>query len=213
MRGKRVLCLAGGGGQQSAVFALLGAKVTVLDLSVEQLERDREAARHYGVEVERVQGDMRDLSGLGAEAFDIVWHPYSINFVPDARAVFGQVARVVRVGGLYHFNCANPFSAGLSEADWNGTGYSLRLPYQDGAVVSYPDSEWVHASDEAVPPPREFRHTMSTLLNGLLEAGFRLRRFSDTADYTPDAGAEPGSDEHLTAYAPPWLAFWATRDG
>ena len=39
--GKGVLCLAGGGGQQSAAFALLGAKVTVLDFSETQLERDK----------------------------------------------------------------------------------------------------------------------------------------------------------------------------
>jgi 2-polyprenyl-3-methyl-5-hydroxy-6-metoxy-1,4-benzoquinol methylase len=31
--GKDVLCLASGGGQQSAVFSLLGARVTVVDLS------------------------------------------------------------------------------------------------------------------------------------------------------------------------------------
>jgi len=37
--GKDVLCLAGGGGQQSAAFALLGAKVNVLDFSQIQLRR------------------------------------------------------------------------------------------------------------------------------------------------------------------------------
>lgn len=36
--GKRVLCLASGGGQDSVAFGLLGAKVTVLDLSDVQLE-------------------------------------------------------------------------------------------------------------------------------------------------------------------------------
>ena len=41
---KRVLCLAGGGGQQSAAFAVLGARVTVVDLSAAQLERDRQVA-------------------------------------------------------------------------------------------------------------------------------------------------------------------------
>ena len=46
---KTVLCLAGGGGQQSAAFALLGANVTVFDISNEQLERDersRQALRY-----------------------------------------------------------------------------------------------------------------------------------------------------------------------
>ena len=46
--GKRVLCLASGGGQSSVAFGLLGAEVTVLDLSEVQLERDRLAANHHG---------------------------------------------------------------------------------------------------------------------------------------------------------------------
>ncbi|HEX6552474.1 MAG TPA: class I SAM-dependent methyltransferase [Ktedonobacteraceae bacterium] len=58
LTGKNVLCLAGGGGKQSAMFALLGAQVTVLDLSQEQLQRDRQAARHYSLSLETVQGDM-----------------------------------------------------------------------------------------------------------------------------------------------------------
>src|SRR5437762_3782720 len=93
---KRVLCLAAGGGQQSAAFALLGARVTVVDISEEQLARDREAAAHYQIEIETLQGDMRDLSRLDTHVFDIVWHPYSLNFVPDARVVFREVARVIR---------------------------------------------------------------------------------------------------------------------
>jgi len=51
IEGKRVLCLASGGGQQSAVFGLLGAKVTVVDLSEGQLRGDRRAAEHYGYEI------------------------------------------------------------------------------------------------------------------------------------------------------------------
>src|ERR1700738_3410669 len=62
LAGKHVLCLASGGGQESVAFALLGVHVTVCDLSDAQLERDREAAAHYGLSIETVQGDMRDLS-------------------------------------------------------------------------------------------------------------------------------------------------------
>ncbi|MEM6769199.1 MAG: class I SAM-dependent methyltransferase, partial [Bacteroidota bacterium] len=38
--GQNILCLAAGGGQQSIAFALLGAKVTVVDFSQVQLEKD-----------------------------------------------------------------------------------------------------------------------------------------------------------------------------
>src|SRR5439155_18933175 len=62
LTGRRVLCLASGGGQQSVAFALLGAQVTVFDVSEEQLLRDQKAAAYYQFYIETVLGDMRDLS-------------------------------------------------------------------------------------------------------------------------------------------------------
>src|SRR5687767_12883451 len=132
LEGKRVLCLAGGGGQQSAAFALLDAQVTVVDLSDAQLERDAQVAAHYGVDIEIIQADMRDLSALAANTFDVVQHAYSINFVPDVRPVFEQVARVIRPGGLYSLMFHNPFIHGLNPRSWDGDGYPLRQPYLDG---------------------------------------------------------------------------------
>jgi 2-polyprenyl-3-methyl-5-hydroxy-6-metoxy-1,4-benzoquinol methylase len=116
--GKDVLCLGGGGGQQSAAFALLGAVVTVLDLCDTQLERDREAARHYGLDVCTISGDMRDLSRFERASFDIVWHAHSLNFVPDVGEVFDQVVRVLRPGGQYRLSCWNPMAHGLDQS-WN----------------------------------------------------------------------------------------------
>lgn len=210
IRGKHVLCLAGGGGQQSVVFALLGAIVTVVDLSDDQLQRDREAAAYYHVRVETRQADMRDLSWLDARSFDIVWQPYSLNFVPDARVVFEQVARVLLTNGVYHFNCANPFVCGLGEKDWNGEGYTLKYPYRDGAELMYPDPSWVHEPSERVPPVREYRHTLSTIINGLIEQGFVIRRVSDCTGFYPDPNATPGTWDHFTSIAPPWLTIWTS---
>jgi SAM-dependent methyltransferase len=210
--GRDVLCLAGGGGQQSAAFAILGARVTVFDLSEDQLRRDREAAAHYGVDVRTLRGDIRDLSRFEESAFDIVDHAYSLSFVPDARAVFRQVARVMRGGGVYHFNCANPFFSGLSERDWNGEGYTIKNPYADGAEVTYEDQDWVYdrgKSDAPIPSPREYRHALSTLVGGLAEQGFVLFHVSDFSGFDPDPQAEPGTWDHFVSIAPPWLSFWA----
>lgn len=123
--GKNVFCLAGGGGQQSVAFAVLGANVTVFDISDEQLERDVKAAEHYGFEIKTVQGDMRNLSVFEERSFDVVHQPYSINFVPDAVEVFRQVARILRIGGIYRFAFANPFVSSAAQNDWNG--YRLRF--------------------------------------------------------------------------------------
>ncbi len=44
VKDKDVLCLGAGGGQQSAVCSLLGARVTVFDICEGQLDGDRTAA-------------------------------------------------------------------------------------------------------------------------------------------------------------------------
>lgn len=215
LAGKEVLCLAGGGGQQSAAFALLGANVTVLDLSEAQLERDRLAAAHYGHTIRTLQGDMRDLSSLAPASFDIVHQPHSLGFVPDCRVVFTEVARVLRPKGLYFFAISNPFYAGLTERDWNGEGYNLNKPYTDGAEILLPDAEWVYeraAIQKQETPPiqatREYRQTFSKLLNSLLDLQFTLLHVSDDKDLNPDPSAEPGTWDHLLSIAPVWLAFW-----
>jgi SAM-dependent methyltransferase len=209
LEGRRVLCLAGGGGRESAAFALLGARVTVFDLSEEQLGQDRRAAAHYGLEVETIQGDMRDLSRLHGAGFDLVWHSYSLNFVPEARAVFREVARVVRRGGLYRLMCANPFVMGASTKDWDGRGYALTNAYVEGAAVEGADEDWVYerAGREQVRPPREYRHGLGTLVGGLAEHGFRLLRASEDESIHQKPDAAPGTWDHFVSIVRPWLTF------
>ena len=207
--GKDVLCLASGGGQQSAACAVLGARVTVIDLSPIQLQRDRDAAQHYNLPITAVLGDMRDLTRFGPAAFDVVWHAYSINFVPDPRPVFAAVADALRPGGLYRMMCANPFVAGLSEEDWNGAGYSLSQPYVDGAELLFEhwDIDGVDGTTKQIKAPREFRHSLSTLVNGLAEHGFVILGVWE--ELSNDSEAAPGTWEHFKSIAPPWLTFWA----
>ncbi len=212
VEGKSVLCLASGGGQQSAAFGLLGADVTVFDLSETQLERDQEAAAHYGLNVKTVQGDMRDLSCFADDSFDVVWHPHSIKFVPEVLPVFGEVARVLRSGGLYKVDCPNPFVIGIDERDWDGKCYPLNLPYVDGAEVVPADTRWEVWDEEGncrmVEGPKEFRHTLSTLVNGLVGHGFAILGLWE--DLCEQADAPPGTWEHLKRIVPPSFFLWAT---
>ena len=213
--GKRVLCLASGGGQQSAAFGLLGARVTVLDLSETQLERDHLAAEQYGIQVRTVQGDMRYLSQFDDDAFDVVWQGYSINFVPDVSPVFEEVARVIRPDGLYYLMFGNPFThSSVDEEAWDGEGYPLKYPYIDGAETTGLHPDWGHWDVETetgewvkVEAPKEFRHTLSRLLNGLVGQGFVI--LGTWEDASGDLQAEPGTWEHYKSFAPPELELWA----
>jgi SAM-dependent methyltransferase len=206
--GKDVLCLAGGGGQQSIAFALLGANVTVLDLDPGQLRRDEKLAQERGLDIATQQGDMRDLP-FAADVFDVVWQPYSINFAPEIDRVIAEVARVSRPRARYTLMVANPFAVGIGTADWTGEGYVVKRPYADSAVVEYRDEDWVHDGDAEVPAPRDHLHSLSTIVGLLADAGFRIWRVDEA---TGRGNGGPGSWDHLRSIIPPWLTFWAVLE-
>lgn len=183
--GKDVLCLASGGGQQSVVFGLLGAHVTVVDLTEGQLAGDRVAAAHYGYEVTTIQADMRDLSPLRDGTFDLVYQAPSMSYVPDVRPVYDEVARLLRAGGLYRVAFTNPATDFVDCEDWNGEGYSISHSY--AARVR-------HRTDG----PIEFRHYLSDIFNGLIAAGFSVRRVEEAPQ--PKGAAPPGSWAHWLTY-------------
>jgi SAM-dependent methyltransferase len=209
--GKKVLCLASGGGQDSVAFGLLGADVTVFDLSDEQLKRDRQGAAHHGLQMKTIQGDMRDLSIFQDGQFDIVWQVYSINFVPAVEPVFQGVRRVLKDGGAYFLQFANPFAIGVDEEKWDGKAYPLNNLYTDGEDLSERFPHWdVEQSDGTTiqrDSPHEFRHILSTVLNTMTANGFRLLGLWEWMRM--DDNPEPGSWAHYTQVMPPYLStFW-----
>jgi len=214
INGKKVLCLAGGGGQQSAAFGLLNADVTVFDLSETQLERDQIAAKHYGLEIKAVQGDMRDLSCFDENEFNIVWHAHSINFVDNAITVFEQVSRIIDNKGYYKMSCSNPFYHGIDDtrkSHKKDEGYLINKPYVDGSRIEEDSPYWdVWQEDGAskqIKAPKEFRHILSTLINGMITQGFII--LGTWEEIGTDETAEPGTWEHFKRFCPPYLTFWA----
>lgn len=154
--GKDVLCLGAGGGQQSAIFGLLGARVTVVELSKRQLDGDREAAAHYGYEITTIHADMQELGGLANESFDVVYSPCS-NYIPDIGRLFSECARVLRPGGI--------LTIGLMQS-------AKQAMYLAGQVS---DDPYNPGAGDAV----EYVHDMGDIFNGLIDAGFSLNRIFD----------------------------------
>jgi ubiquinone/menaquinone biosynthesis C-methylase UbiE len=181
---KDVLCLASGGGQQSAVFGLLGARVTVVDIADGQLAGDRTAAAYYGYQVTTVNADMRDLSCIGDESFDLVYQGPSMSWVPDVREVYSEVERVLRSGGLYRVDFGNPATHFL---EWDGKAYRITEPY----------SERFYRHETGA---YDFRHYLGEIFNGLLAEGFCIQEVEDCLWSQPDPDARPGSWAHEVAY-------------
>ena len=209
--GKQVLCLASGGGQDSVAFGLLGADVTVLDLSDVQLERDHQASDHHDLQTKTIQGDMRDLSIFPDDYFDIVWQVYSINFVPSVEPVFREVQRVLIPGCIYFLQFANPLAIGIDEDKWDGNGYKINSLYLDGEDISerFPhwDVEQPDGTSIKCDSPHEYRHTLATIINTMVGNGFTLLGLWEWM--REDKNPEPGSWAHFTQVSPPYFStFW-----
>lgn len=201
VKGKDVLCLASGGGQQSAVFGILGARVAVLDISDGQLKGDKKAAKHYGYEVRTVQGDMGDLSAFGDNSFDVVYQAPSMGYVPDLKLVYSEVARVTRKGGLYRADAQNPVSQFIDEDSWDGKGYRISVPYSV--------KEKVRADDKEV---YEYRHYLDETFNGLIESGFAIKQVVEApSDLYQEGEPEPGGWLHSLLFVPGIFAILAKR--
>jgi SAM-dependent methyltransferase len=200
LRGRRVLALASGGGQQGPILAAAGARVTVLDASPAQLAQDRLVAAREGLELETVEGDMAELATLGDATFDLVVNPVSTVFVPDVRKVWREVARVLRPGGALLAGVANPvlFALDAARMDRGELVLAHAIPFSDLTATS-PEER---ARRVAAGQPLEFGHSLEHLVGGQLEAGLLLTGLYEDGW----GGAEP-----LDRILPAFLATRAVR--
>jgi SAM-dependent methyltransferase len=200
VKGKQVLCLASGGGQQSVVFSLLGARVTVVDLTEGQLAGDQQAAAHYGYQVTTIQTDMRDLSSIEDARFDLVYQAPSMSYVPTVSEIYAEVSRVLKIGGLYRVAHTNPGVEFIETDSWDGVGYRISTPYTERRI-EYGESGSI-----------QFRHYLGDIFNGLLKSGFEIKWVGEGPHHFRDASdAEPGTWEHSQMYIPWIFAIVATR--
>jgi GT2 family glycosyltransferase/SAM-dependent methyltransferase len=205
---KTVLCLASAGGQQAPLFASLGCKVTLVDLSPEQLAIDERVAAERGLEIELIEGDMLDLSQLAGRSYDLVYQPISACYIPYVRPLYRQVHDLLRPGGLYDVEHWNPTSMQLWQLGrWDGRAYRLVHPQRSGVPVRWNFDAAVGADGPVYS--LHYIHPLEKLLGVLCETGFVIERFGERTNGDPRA--QPGSEEHLAAYAPPYFRLLARR--
>jgi SAM-dependent methyltransferase len=199
LQGASVLCLASGGGQQGPILSAAGAKVTVFDNSPRQLEQDRLVAERDGLQLETVEGDMRDLSVFPDDSFDLIVHPVSNTFIPDVKPVWREAYRVLRPGGSLLSGFDNPVLHIFDEEAYDGGELVVAntIPYSDAESLSTEELE-IHRREGI---PLEFGHTLNDQIGGQVEAGFVITGFYE--DRYPQA-----ENDLLSKYL---ATFMATR--
>lgn len=202
LAGARVLGLASAGGQQCPILAAAGARVTVFDLSPAQLDRDREVAERDGLELECVEGDMRNLGTFDAESFDIVFHPVANLYVEDIHPVWREAHRVLRAGGVLLAGFYNPIMCVFDDDKLGAGVLEVRYPVPYSDVSSLSDEERAEIIEEG--EPLAFGHSLADQIGGQIAAGFAITGFTESGrgpDHLPDR------------FIPPYIATRATKLG
>ena len=186
LKGKRVLGLASGGGQQVPLFAAAGAQVTCIDASDEQLAKDRLVATREGLDIRLERGDMADLSRFEDESFDLIFHPVSNSFAKDVRPVWQECHRVLTESGRLLAGFMNPV---IYAVDWQkmeaGGHIEIRHPLPWSDLDHLPAEELKAKLDKG--ELLEFGHTLEDQIGGQIAAGFSIQGFYedrwDKSDY------------------------------
>ncbi|MBP0985608.1 MAG: class I SAM-dependent methyltransferase, partial [Oscillospiraceae bacterium] len=165
IKGKKLLGLASGGGQQMPVFCAAGADCTVMDLSDRQLESERMVSEREGYAISIVKADMTERFPFDDETFDIIFHPVSNCYIKDVQHVWNECFRVLKRGGILLAGMDNGFNFLFDD---EGTEVKYTLPFDP---LSNPEQmKDLQDTDSGV----QFSHTLEEQLGGQLRAGFVL---------------------------------------
>jgi SAM-dependent methyltransferase len=110
VKGKRVLDLGCGSGENAIAFSKHGAHAIAVDRSAAQLSLARKLADAAEVRVEWHEGDAADLAFLRADSIDVAFAACVLGEVEDIDRLFRQVHRVLRPGAPFVFSIEHPMA-------------------------------------------------------------------------------------------------------
>jgi len=164
IKGKRILGLASGGGQQMPIFSALGAKCSVMDISNLQLESERLVAKRENYDIEIIKADMTKKFPFDDNEFDIIFSPVSYCYVEKLEPIFKECYRVLKNGGIYMFGCDN----GINYISNDEMVIENKMPFNP--LLNKEQMDMLKKDDCGI----QFSHSLEEIIGGTLHAGFTL---------------------------------------
>jgi len=186
--GLRVLDLGCGTGQLAHHLAVHeAAEVLAVDVSERMLELARRDYAHPHVSYRRAA--IEDLE-LPAARFDLVVSSLAVHYVADYSGLMRNIARWLGTGGVLVYSTEHPiFTARLPEDGWLLDDHGQRTRW---TLDRYADED-ARAETWFVEGVRKYHRRLSTLVNGVLDAGLHLERILEPAPSTAWLATHPDS--------------------
>ena len=170
LKGKALLDLGCGYGWYTHYFHSVGAKAVGCDGSAEMLRLAR--SQYPDIPFERV--DLLEELPYGDERFDVVFCNQVLMDIPCISGLIKEVGRITAEGGLFYVSLVHPafYDARWQEEDGFG---KVRIMERYLSEYSIENGFWGST--------RHYHRTLSSYLNTILRAGFRLLHVEEPETY------------------------------
>lgn len=140
VKGKKVANLLGSNGRKAVPLALLGADMTVIDISEENKRYAMELAKEAGVDINFIVADLMELDTSDMNnCFDIVYMEEGIlHYFTDLNALARKIYEMTQMGGKLVLIDFHPFKNILNIRDiyaWDGRELKIEGNYFDKEMV------------------------------------------------------------------------------
>ena len=193
VRGKRVLVLGCGGGQDAVALANMGAIATGIDQSAKQIAYAKAyASRHDALNASFVEGSIEDLSRFDDASFDMAVSAHVLNYVERIEDTLRETHRVLKPGGSFALSVRHPFDAALADD----------APYRIDHAYWTAARDWVWTFDSGESAPfRQWFWPVSRWFEMLMNAGFAVERMLEPREVTDDDTHGDRERQELVPYS------------
>ena len=174
--GKDFVELGCGGAQNSIALAKLGANVTAVDISSNQLSHAALTCENLGTSVNLLQANIQSLNYFSDNKFDGILSVFALEFIEDIDIFFAESNRILKKGGVLIISTTHPLGA----FEWDAETKNL-------LVTDYfnPSIEIWREQGQNNPGVTYFR-TIEELFSKISENGFTVKRLLEPKPFDPD---------------------------
>ncbi len=191
--GLKIAVPCGSCGKRAVALALMGAEVTVFDISEENKRYALEIAACAGTYVDYVLGDLYDIDITKYSGyFDMLYMEGGIlHYFNDINRLMGIFQTILKTGGTMVLSDFHPlrkfagngnYSSGLNPRVDESAGYNYfdtGLHFGDVAYKGFFEKE----EQKGFPDVLLRVFTLSEIINSVIDAGLRLLKFDEHPDW------------------------------
>ena len=181
VKGKDILEIGCGGGQNAIALAKWGAKSVGLDISEEQIKYAKILANKQRVKVSFHVGSMENMIMFSDEIFDIVLSSCAIGYSENYGQTFQEAFRVLRKGGLFVFCVVHPI-ANRGRA----VRYGKRKLWGLGNYFDRRRRTWAWKFEKVCTKFYGYHRTFQDYFNSIVAAGFMVMKILEPEPFPLD---------------------------